>query len=228
MAELSFTNEIAKIASVDLFKRDGETASCRPGSSSAAPSTSTTTGRTSWSPTAGSSRRRAFPKARFLLAYYENEADVSEAVLLRVLRPTRLPTDSDVISSMVEYYKDNLRTSGSGDPARQLHPLRVRLLRPRVPHPGHLLQGGGRAHALRRRRRELLQRPQLQRREAQRRGAGAHRQLPRGRGDRASPRTSRSAGCATARAAGSRRRRTTCPCTSARRTSWASAPPSSG
>jgi hypothetical protein len=48
-----------------------------------------------------------------LLAYYENEPDVSEALLLRVLKPTKLPTDSDIISSMVEYYKDNLRTTGS-------------------------------------------------------------------------------------------------------------------
>jgi DNA helicase HerA-like ATPase len=52
------------------------------------------------------------PQGTFLLAYYENEDGVAEALLLRALRPTRLPTDSDVIASMVEYYKDNLRTAG--------------------------------------------------------------------------------------------------------------------
>ncbi len=46
------------------------------------------------------------------MAYYENEELVSEALLLRVIAPAKLPTDSDVISSMVEYYKDNLKTSG--------------------------------------------------------------------------------------------------------------------
>lgn len=52
------------------------------------------------------------PQGTFLLAFYENEEDVKEALLLRVIKPTKLPTDNDVISSMIEYYKDNLRTSG--------------------------------------------------------------------------------------------------------------------
>lgn len=58
-------------------------------------------------------KAKGIPQGSFLLAYYENEEDVSEALLLRVLRPTKLPTDNDVISSMIEYYKDNLRTSGA-------------------------------------------------------------------------------------------------------------------
>jgi hypothetical protein len=49
----------------------------------------------------------------FLLAFYENESDVSEALLLRALRPAVLPTDADVVSSMIEYYKDNLKTTGA-------------------------------------------------------------------------------------------------------------------
>ena len=53
------------------------------------------------------------PQGTFLLAFYENESDVSEALLLRAIRPAKLPTDSDVISSMIEYYKDNLKTSGN-------------------------------------------------------------------------------------------------------------------
>lgn len=55
------------------------------------------------------------PQGTFLLAFYENEHDdVDECLLLRALRPAKLPTDNDVIASMVEYYKDNLKTSGSG------------------------------------------------------------------------------------------------------------------
>lgn len=55
------------------------------------------------------------PQGTFLLAFYDNEASVSEAILLRALKPTKLPTDNDVISSMIEYYKDNLNTSGKGN-----------------------------------------------------------------------------------------------------------------
>ncbi len=112
MADLSFTNEIAKIASVDLFKRNGDREL----------QTGLFVGRPfyldynrahllvadSWK-----LKAKGLPQGSFLLAYYENEPDVSEAILLRVLGPTRLPTDNDVISSMVEYYKDNLRTSGA-------------------------------------------------------------------------------------------------------------------
>jgi len=53
------------------------------------------------------------PQGCFLLAYYDcdlNNKKLQEAILLRVLEPAELPTDKDVISSMVEYYKDNLRT----------------------------------------------------------------------------------------------------------------------
>ncbi len=53
------------------------------------------------------------PQGVFILAFYENENDeVDECLLLRAICPTKLPTDSDVIASMVEFYKDNLKTSG--------------------------------------------------------------------------------------------------------------------
>src|SRR5687768_2712097 len=52
------------------------------------------------------------PQGTFLVALYDNEENVREAVLLRALRPVKLPTDGDVIQSMIEYYKDNLRVSG--------------------------------------------------------------------------------------------------------------------
>lgn len=57
---------------------------------------------------------KGIPQGAFLLAFYDNpyEEDIQEALLLRVLNPSSLPTDNNVIASMVEYYKDNLNTSG--------------------------------------------------------------------------------------------------------------------
>lgn len=52
------------------------------------------------------------PQGCFLLAFYKNEESISESLLLRVINPSKLPNDSDVVSSMVEYYKDNLETTG--------------------------------------------------------------------------------------------------------------------
>jgi hypothetical protein len=57
-------------------------------------------------------KAKGIPFGSFLLAYYENEDDISEALLLRVIGPANLPTDDDVISSMVEYYKDGMKTTG--------------------------------------------------------------------------------------------------------------------
>jgi len=57
-------------------------------------------------------KAKGLPQGCFLLAYYENEneeeKEVQEALLLRVLGPTTLPTDGEVISSMVEFYKELL------------------------------------------------------------------------------------------------------------------------
>ena len=51
----------------------------------------------------------------FLLAFYENdfgEETVHEALLLRALRPCPIPSDNSVISSRIEYFKEELKTSG--------------------------------------------------------------------------------------------------------------------
>lgn len=61
-------------------------------------------------------RAGGIPQGCFLLAYYDNELDkpeATEAVLLRVIQPTQLPTDQNVISSMVEYYKDDIHTGST-------------------------------------------------------------------------------------------------------------------
>lgn len=107
-----FTNEIARLATIDIFKRD----------SAGRLDTGIFVGRPfhldydrafllvadAWK-----MKANGIPQGTFLLAYYENEEGVAEALLLRALKPAKLPTDGDVISSMIEYYKDSLKTSGA-------------------------------------------------------------------------------------------------------------------
>jgi DNA helicase HerA-like ATPase len=51
----------------------------------------------------------------FLAAVYDDAGDRPEIVLLRVLGPTILPSDSDVVAAMVEHYKENAATDDSAD-----------------------------------------------------------------------------------------------------------------
>lgn len=106
-----FIDTITKLASVNLFERDNQGKFC----------TGLFVGRPFYIDyerlnllvaDAWKQKAKGLPQGAFLLAYYENEENVSEALLLRILRPCKLPTDNDVISSMIEYFKDNLRTSG--------------------------------------------------------------------------------------------------------------------
>jgi len=57
-------------------------------------------------------RVKGIPQGAFLLAFYDGEDGVSEALLLRALTPSKLPTDNDVVSSMIEYYKEGTDISG--------------------------------------------------------------------------------------------------------------------
>src|SRR6266568_3837478 len=112
MTTIGFVDAIAQLANVDLFERDPKTKTVKTGLFVGRPfhldyDKASVLVADSWKDKAG-----GLPQGAFLLAYYENEDDVSETVLLRVLRPTSLPTDRDVISSMVEYYKDDLKTAG--------------------------------------------------------------------------------------------------------------------
>ena len=104
---MELTNEIQKIAKVDIFKegKKNDTFVGRPfyidyeiGHLLIADA---------WKARVG-----GIPQGTFLLAFYENEENVEEALLFRALEPVNLPTHNDVISSMIEYYKDNLKTSG--------------------------------------------------------------------------------------------------------------------
>lgn len=60
-------------------------------------------------------RSGGLPLGCFLLAAYDNEDETREAVLLRVTGPTTLPSDSDVIASMVDYYKEDMDTTVSAE-----------------------------------------------------------------------------------------------------------------
>ena len=50
---------------------------------------------------------RGVPAGAFLAALFDNDDDHPEVVLLRVLGPTALPTDSDVVAAMVDHYKES-------------------------------------------------------------------------------------------------------------------------
>ncbi len=108
---VALTNEIARIAAVDLFRRS-KTGNIDTGLFVARPFYLDYDRAHLLVADAWKQRARGIPQGAFLLAYYENEDGIAEALLLRALRPCKLPTDSDVIASMIEYYKDNLRTAG--------------------------------------------------------------------------------------------------------------------
>lgn len=108
------TNVMQKIAAVDVFNRDTKTKEICTGIFVGRPFGIDYDRAFILIADAWKSKAKGIPQGSFLLAYYENEENVKEALLLRVIGPTKLPTDSDVISSMVEYYKDNLKTAGQG------------------------------------------------------------------------------------------------------------------
>ena len=98
--------ELKALASVDLFKagRDADRFVGRPFHFDY--STVKVLVNDKWKRTVG-----GIPAGAFLLAAYDGEADVAEMVLLRVTGPTSLPTDSEVVASMVEYYKEGVDLS---------------------------------------------------------------------------------------------------------------------
>jgi DNA helicase HerA-like ATPase len=55
---------------------------------------------------------KGIPQGTLLLAFYNGEDGVEEAILLRALSPSKLPTDNEVVSSMIEYYKQGTDISG--------------------------------------------------------------------------------------------------------------------
>lgn len=105
--------ELKSLATVDIFKqgRDPETFVGRPFYFDYARTKALVNDK--WKAQVG-----GIPVGAFLLAAYEGEPNVEEMVLVRVLGPTTLPTDSGVIASMVDYYKET--TPGPGDQQSKL------------------------------------------------------------------------------------------------------------
>ena len=61
-------------------------------------------------------RAHGIPQGSMLLAYYDCQGDDQreyEAILLRVIEPTTLPQDGDVITSMIEYYQEGVETGSN-------------------------------------------------------------------------------------------------------------------
>lgn len=109
---MSIATEIARLAAADLFKRDGKTGVIDTGIFVGRPFHLDYSSAFLLVADAWKQKAHGVPQGCFLLGYYENEENVAEALLMRVIKPAKLPTDPDVISSMVEYYKDNLKTTG--------------------------------------------------------------------------------------------------------------------
>jgi DNA helicase HerA-like ATPase len=105
---MGVVEQLKTLASVDIFKqgRDPETFVGRPFYFDYARTKALVNDK--WKASVG-----GIPVCAFLLASYEGEPDVDEMVLVRVLGPTALPTDSDVVASMVDYYKETAPPSGS-------------------------------------------------------------------------------------------------------------------
>lgn len=110
--QATLTRVISQIAATDIFRRNKQTRELETGTFIGRPFYLDYDHANLLVADAWKQKVKGIPQGAFLLAYYENEEDVLEAILLRVLRPSKLPTDNDVISSMIEYYKDNLKTSG--------------------------------------------------------------------------------------------------------------------
>lgn len=108
MSATSLTQELRDLASVDLFKA-GRKEDWHVGRPFALDfNTLRMVSNDKWKNRVG-----GLPAGAFLLCFYEGEPDIDEAILLRVLRPTPLPSDSDIVASMVEYYKEDIPTLGS-------------------------------------------------------------------------------------------------------------------
>jgi DNA helicase HerA-like ATPase len=53
------------------------------------------------------------PQGTFLLAFYEEDEEFTEALLLRVIKPTTLPDEGEIIGAIIDYYKDDKETTGA-------------------------------------------------------------------------------------------------------------------
>ncbi len=110
MSAMSLTQELRTLASVDLFKT-GRKAEWHVGRPFALDfNTLRMVSNDKWKNQVG-----GLPAGAFLLCFYEGESGIDEAILLRVIKPTSLPSDSEIVASMVEYYKEDIPTAASSN-----------------------------------------------------------------------------------------------------------------
>lgn len=107
-----------KIAKVDLFKRkiEGSKWDWDTGSFVGRPFKLSYSNASILVADAWKERSGGIPQGCFLLAYYDcdpEKPELQEALLLRVIEPADLPTDRDMVGSMVEYFKDHIRTGST-------------------------------------------------------------------------------------------------------------------
>jgi DNA helicase HerA-like ATPase len=107
---VDITEKLKELASVDIFKHgsDSETFVGRPFYFDY--ETVKVLVNDKWKHKVG-----GIPAGAFLLCSYDGEENVEEMVLVRVIGPTTLPTDSDVIASMVDYYKEGPAPGPGGE-----------------------------------------------------------------------------------------------------------------
>ena len=104
---MAIENQLSKLINVDIFKLGRETKNFIGRPFYIDYSKAYLLVSDAWKHRAG-----GIPQGTFLLAFYDGEPNVSEAILLRVIAPAKLPTDNDVVSSMIEYYKDDMDIAG--------------------------------------------------------------------------------------------------------------------
>lgn len=66
-------------------------------------------------------RAKGLPMGSFLLAFYTGETGVDEALLLRIVTQAKLPTDLEIVSTMIEYYKEGTDIAGRHDNGASSH-----------------------------------------------------------------------------------------------------------
>ncbi len=107
---MDLKQELESIAKIDIFKLADETKQFIGNPFKLDYNSASILTCDSWKFNAG-----GIPQGCFLLAFYDNNfgsEKVEEALLLRAIKPVSIPSDSDVISSRIEYFKDDAKTAG--------------------------------------------------------------------------------------------------------------------
>jgi hypothetical protein len=106
---MSFNEKLKELASVDLFKETANLDAFAGRPFYFDVNTMKVLSNDHWK-----EKVDGIPAGAFLTAVYDNDPAYPEVVLLRVLGPTPLSSDSDVVAAMVDHYKENAGENVSG------------------------------------------------------------------------------------------------------------------